>query len=404
MTKQTPTLVFATNAHAPIIRSFLSIPASPHSPLSPISPSTQQPHHHASLPAAPAPLQLKPDNENLAHNAAVSAPPPEPMPWYWQCHMCARPYRYGTTIRCIEDGHRVCFGVPNMEKKFSHGRSRAKPRKSKKRSKQSCNSLFDYTGWQSHGDWRRELVHAGQPAAGNGTRDCFLHCDFPSACRSEERVAATTAAAQEKATSPGKAATSFDEILNMIGGAGEARDDSPLCAAAKDDDASSDKDAFPRSLLPGLTLLGNASSAVTSDDQDDGDISTVNPLFYARTYDYDDEFESGTAGSEISDGVKTVSSRDVVEFGDIADAEIFFDADGEQQSECEAPDTGSSDSESSDREVNSPPPLKRRKGSLVEADGPTRPVRSGSVQRALSKARSVVRSLELLRGEREGDS
>jgi hypothetical protein len=146
-------------------------------------------------------------------------------------------YRLGVTRRCLEDGHYFC-SLPSPppspvqdekrrrerdeESSFSEGfessvaRLIAKQRERKKKEKQrkkrraqkGCRAEFDYTGWSTYNNWRREILAMqyreygtlgssrrigdlrdwdespvpGRQRSEKVEKDCWRDCDFPSEC------------------------------------------------------------------------------------------------------------------------------------------------------------------------------------------------------------------------------
>lgn len=119
---------------APFRSSHLTIPPSPFSPKIPISPNP------------------KPQTKPASPKIALTTPPPpaEPLKWLWQCHCCARIYHLGTTRRCLDDGHYFCAGAPVTKRDRKTGLKVT-------RKSRACASEFDYQGWKSWGNWRRDV-------------------------------------------------------------------------------------------------------------------------------------------------------------------------------------------------------------------------------------------------------
>jgi hypothetical protein len=97
-------------------------------------------------------------------------PPPKPLVWVWQCHLCRSRYPLGATRRCLLDGHFYCSGETD--------RLNLK----KKKKGQSCSSEFDYTGWKSMEQWKRKLRKSGGFVIARQPEGCE-NCEFPSQCR-----------------------------------------------------------------------------------------------------------------------------------------------------------------------------------------------------------------------------
>src|SRR5579871_4334751 len=87
----------------PYDQTFLSHPISPSPPIQPTNP--QQKH---SIPLHPIPTS--------------TPPPPTPLHWLWQCHICQQRYPLSATRRCLEDGHFFCAGVTVMRKRLNDSR------------------------------------------------------------------------------------------------------------------------------------------------------------------------------------------------------------------------------------------------------------------------------------------
>lgn len=193
----------------PFSPSRLSIPPSPFSPLSPLDPLPR-----AFVAAPPSPTtSISPKTPKITRFRTL--PPPLPLHWLWQCHLCNQTYALGVTRRCLEDGHFFCSGVAYTTAKRGLG-ARKRPKKSR-----ACASEFDYAGWAAWGAWRRkerELALAAKglseakssptellqqrrrssdkinvPRAGtlrsgvlnkpSNEKDCWRTCDYPSQCR-----------------------------------------------------------------------------------------------------------------------------------------------------------------------------------------------------------------------------
>lgn len=183
----------------PYKSSHLALPPSPFSPRFPISPPLLPPRPTL----APTPVGL-----------ILTSPPPKPLHWLWQCHLCARVYRLGTTRRCLDDGHFFCAGTTTTKRSRKSGRV--------VRRHKACASEFDYGGWKAWGGWRRDcreqreaagrlgrflddgeeeevgapggaegvvamMMQGGRAGARGptdaGAKDCWNTCDYPSECR-----------------------------------------------------------------------------------------------------------------------------------------------------------------------------------------------------------------------------
>lgn len=111
------------------------------------------------FPRSPMPPQMK---------TTIPSPPENPLPWIWQCHLCRNRYPLGVTRRCLYDGHYYCSGETNVKNL------------KKKRKGQACSSEFDYEGWDTYGEWKREALHMIDNT--RVLKRCD-ECDFPSMCR-----------------------------------------------------------------------------------------------------------------------------------------------------------------------------------------------------------------------------
>ncbi|KAI4241271.1 MAG: hypothetical protein L6R40_004687 [Gallowayella cf. fulva] len=105
-------------------------------------------------------------------HSSPSLPPRSPEKWIWQCHECRTGYQIGITRRCLLDGHELCYGQP-VQKRSKKGKKKVR----------SCQSQFDYIGWQEWGAWKRTQLGHNGPTNGNGERNCSDLCDWPSQCR-----------------------------------------------------------------------------------------------------------------------------------------------------------------------------------------------------------------------------
>ncbi|KAI1431969.1 hypothetical protein GGR50DRAFT_30497 [Xylaria sp. CBS 124048] len=114
-------------------------------------------------------------------------PPSVPKAWVWQCHLCQTIYPLGCTRRCLECDHTYCAS--------GNPQGKTGPRSSKKRRRPhggQCAAMFDYTGWEEYGGWRRKALgwessgrcdpQARDLAFAKGTHNCWLDCDSPSQC------------------------------------------------------------------------------------------------------------------------------------------------------------------------------------------------------------------------------
>ena len=124
-------------------------------------------------PGPQAPPARKPTRPPTRPLPPSSPPPPTPLPWLWQCHVCAATYALGATRRCLDDGHVFCAGASTVRRR---GRGASSP--PVRSTHQPCASAFDYDGWRRCGEWRRGGVGGCAPAGG-----CWGACDFPSECR-----------------------------------------------------------------------------------------------------------------------------------------------------------------------------------------------------------------------------
>lgn len=109
---------------------------------------------------------------------ACPSPPPKPLRWIWQCHLCHCRYPLAVTRRCLVDGHYYCSGNTQAQRNTK-----------KRRRQQSCTSEFDYVAWKEWGQWRRKVLTLLAFANGN-TEPELLGCEgccSPSQCRYENR-------------------------------------------------------------------------------------------------------------------------------------------------------------------------------------------------------------------------
>ncbi|KAI1826811.1 hypothetical protein F4861DRAFT_16223 [Xylaria intraflava] len=118
--------------------------------------------------------------------AFMPPPPRAPKAWVWQCHQCLTVYPLGCTRRCLECAHTYCMSNPQSRKGI---RSKKHQRR---RQSGLCAAMFDYTGWEQWGSWRRKVL--GLEAAGRceprardrafarNKHDCWIDCDSPSQC------------------------------------------------------------------------------------------------------------------------------------------------------------------------------------------------------------------------------
>ena len=155
-------------------------------------------------------------------------------------------------------------------------------RKSKKSRKanNACKSEFDYAGWKAWGDWRRSTLRTHRRSSPKA-HDCSEECDYPSECRwgqkkprEKKRGRDREEETQVQSGSTGPA-TSFEEIL---AGRGKNNEDHVML----------DENAIPQSLVAGVSTSDwrpeRTSSLAPTQSQ--------NPLFYARSYDDDDDYKN----------------------------------------------------------------------------------------------------------------
>ncbi|KAL8805093.1 MAG: hypothetical protein Q9182_002183 [Xanthomendoza sp. 2 TL-2023] len=122
------------------------------------------------VPRSPAsPLDASGSNSSTRSSCN---PPPSPEQWIWQCHECRTTYPIGTTRRCLLDDHQLCYGQP-VQKNSKRGKKKVR----------SCQSQFDYTGWQAWGTWKRSQLSEDGQSKEICERNCGLLCDWPSECR-----------------------------------------------------------------------------------------------------------------------------------------------------------------------------------------------------------------------------
>ncbi|KAK6438939.1 hypothetical protein LTR95_004856 [Oleoguttula sp. CCFEE 5521] len=202
----------------PFRSSRLAVPSSPFSPLSPLSPrkpgfstSTTLHDRHSSLILPP--------------------PPPKPLNWLWQCHLCSRIYALGTTRRCLDDGHYFCAGTPVWKRDRKTGKRSCKKGR-------ACASEFDYAGWKARGEWRRDVVAQVKVAkmlrgeqivsevnSPQMKKDCWANCDYPSECRWGKQFGVSQGGDQDiglavttptAVSEPAPQSTSFDDMLGGV--------------------------------------------------------------------------------------------------------------------------------------------------------------------------------------------
>ncbi|KAI9800121.1 MAG: hypothetical protein M1833_003448 [Piccolia ochrophora] len=155
---------------APLVSSPLRNPSGPSSPALPLTPPASRPvspvSSFSSFSSVEGPIK-RPDTP-------PNPPPTEPLAWLWTCHLCHSVYSLGTTRRCLQDGHYFCSGT-TYDKRSGTTRRHT-----------SCNSEFDYVGWSTWQEWRRDSL--GQQEAPSVGKDCWHQCDYPSECRWGSRV------------------------------------------------------------------------------------------------------------------------------------------------------------------------------------------------------------------------
>ncbi|KAI9833115.1 MAG: hypothetical protein M1826_000482 [Phylliscum demangeonii] len=151
----------------------------------PLDPAAEMSMTDASLPglllSPPTSSPLKPHELlSIAKLRSWAAPmtPPAPLPWVWKCHLCRSTYLLGVTRRCLHDGHYFCSGTVTVKR----GRRKAL----------SCTSEFDYSGWATWRNWRKQAHRpspvpspfgAPPPAARLTPHSCWTDCAYPSDCR-----------------------------------------------------------------------------------------------------------------------------------------------------------------------------------------------------------------------------
>ena len=158
-------MVLYKSLYAPYEPSCLRILSGPLSPASPLNPTRIQLHY----PNLPSPLSMI----SGASPSSIKIVEPSTMPWIWSCHKCNTRYALGTTRRCLHDGHYFCGGTTVDRATGKTKRHRA------------CASEFDYIGWESFNNWKREQKHPQNP----NLKHCENQCDFPSACHWKTRHA-----------------------------------------------------------------------------------------------------------------------------------------------------------------------------------------------------------------------
>ncbi|QSZ33679.1 hypothetical protein DSL72_005250 [Monilinia vaccinii-corymbosi] len=182
----------------PSCPSLLKHATSHSTPLSPLTPPRRL-HQRSLLPSPPiSPHLIKPA-------------PPTPYPWIWRCHICHSVYRLGVTRRCLEDGHYFCSlpsppPTPTPPPNPDPDQKKKNKKKKRHRPPRGCRAEFDYAGWETHNQWRREISalksqsqsqsqshtlhnhnHNHNPRALLAPlktgKDCYHDCDYPSECQ-----------------------------------------------------------------------------------------------------------------------------------------------------------------------------------------------------------------------------
>lgn len=105
-------------------------------------------------------------------NSQTSNPPSSPYKWMWYCHQCRTGYELGVTRRCLVDDHQLCYGQPIKKRSKKNGKKH-----------RSCQSEFDYAGWQNYGAWKRSQNRQELENKVQAERNCAAFCDWPSQCR-----------------------------------------------------------------------------------------------------------------------------------------------------------------------------------------------------------------------------
>ncbi|KAI9668463.1 MAG: hypothetical protein M1831_001217 [Alyxoria varia] len=266
--KQTQKLALDLTANTPMIPSLLSIPISPPaSPLSPLDHNTQAPHFHPSLPTRKTnnrwrTLRGSAKPTTTTTPTTTTNPSHQPLPWLWQCHLCARVQPLGVSRRCLEDGHYFCSGAPQSpatpcaDGNHHNNNGTGKKRRRSRRMNRACASEFDYAGWTEVGKLRREAIAksaaekktsaAGRwkkalVARGAGRRsgverkhNCWFQCDYPSECRWGKEMNPAHNREDDVRQSPNNGtggtavATSFEEILGLFSDTGSAEEDTEM--------------------------------------------------------------------------------------------------------------------------------------------------------------------------------
>lgn len=171
----------------------------PRSPASPLESPTKR------LRFTPSSLDSDTSSDS-GSSTRSSDPPPSPYKWMWYCHHCRTGYEVGVTRRCLIDDHQLCYGQP------------IKKRSKKNKKVRSCQSEFDYAGWQNWGAWKRAQTGSNPSALAQPERNCFGNCDWPSQCRwapkQEQPIEQTVTAAipqGQEASPPTSSATTVTE-------------------------------------------------------------------------------------------------------------------------------------------------------------------------------------------------
>ncbi|UKZ68295.1 uncharacterized protein TrAtP1_009331 [Trichoderma atroviride] len=111
----------------------------------------------------------------------------QPKPWTWTCHKCLRRYSMGSTQRCLQCGHKICYSEKNTVQSI-------------------CSIQFDFRAWEQIYNARRSrLLQQSSPTEDapmmavdeetprqqererlhkmlDGTSSCFTDCRLPSEC------------------------------------------------------------------------------------------------------------------------------------------------------------------------------------------------------------------------------
>ncbi|KAI9892077.1 MAG: hypothetical protein M1814_001783 [Vezdaea aestivalis] len=169
----------------PFRPSRLSVSSGPLSPAAPLTPPV-------SRPCSPPTITITCPSTPPMDTALPQ--PQRPLPWLWTCHQCGTTYPLAATRRCLSDGHYFCSGTTYN------------PRTGRTKRHRSCSSEFDYVGWQSWAEWKKDCHKTGvsRPRSRSAPVEhsdggCWDHCNYPSECRWGARAYSPISPAEEPA-------------------------------------------------------------------------------------------------------------------------------------------------------------------------------------------------------------